>query len=89
MKTTLRINNLKCGGCANTIVSRLSELDPISEVTVDNDEHTVTFEYTDMDSLVAAAELLANLGYPVDGYSNTLSRRAKSYLSCAIGRFGG
>ena len=89
MKTTLSIHNLKCGGCANNIISRLNELKSISHVSVDNDENTVTFEYTDMDSLISAAELLAKLGYPIDGYSNTLSRKAKSYLSCAIGRFGG
>ena len=88
MKTTLRIQNLKCGGCAHTIISKLNELKGISDISVEQEEDTVSFLYKDQDNLIEAAELLAKLGYPVDGYSNTLARKAKSYLSCAIGRFG-
>ena len=88
MKTTLRIQNLKCGGCANTIITKLEELEGVNDVTVEQDEDTVSFIYNDQDNLIEAAELLANLGYPIEGYSNTLARKAKSYLSCAIGRFG-
>ena len=88
MKTTLRINNLKCGGCANTIITKLEELKGVDDVTVEHDDDTVSFTYQDQDNLIEAAELLAKLGYPIEGYSNTLARKAKSYLSCAIGRFG-
>ncbi|MBT8268964.1 MAG: heavy-metal-associated domain-containing protein [Bacteroidia bacterium] len=88
MKTTFRISNLKCGGCANTIITRLGELKGISDVSVEHEKDTVTFVYKDQDDLIEAAELLAQLGYPIEGYSNTLARKAKSYLSCAIGRFG-
>ena len=88
MKTTLRIQNLKCGGCANTIITKLSELKGVHDVTVEQEDETVSFIYDEKDHLIDAAELLAKLGYPVEGYSNTLARKAKSYLSCAIGRFG-
>ncbi len=89
MKTTLRIHNLKCGGCAKTIITKLNELKGLEDVTVESKDETVSFIYKEQDDLIKAAELLAKLGYPIDGYSNTLARKAKSYLSCAIGRFGG
>ncbi|MBT8253072.1 MAG: heavy-metal-associated domain-containing protein [Flavobacteriaceae bacterium] len=88
MKTTLSIHNLKCDGCVNTIITRLNELDGISNVIVAKEDQTVSFKFKEQDDLINAAELLAKLGYPIDGYSNTLSRKAKSYLSCAIGRYG-
>ena len=43
MENTLSIQNLKCGGCANTIITQLSKLDGISEVTVDNETSEVSF----------------------------------------------
>ena len=89
MKTTLHIQNIKCGGCANTIMSQLRKLDNVNDISVNTDDHTVTLKYGDSDDLIAAAELLSKLGYPIDGYSNSLGKKAKSYLSCAIGRFNG
>ncbi|MBT8259872.1 MAG: heavy-metal-associated domain-containing protein [Flavobacteriaceae bacterium] len=86
MKTTLVIQNLKCGGCANTVTTRLSKLENISEVIVNNDEDSVTFNYTSDEDLEKAIHLLSDLGYPVDGEANTLSKKAKSFVSCAIGR---
>ena len=43
MKNTFNIQNLKCGGCANTIVTQLSKLEGVSEVVVDNDTDEVSF----------------------------------------------
>ncbi|WP_417860148.1 heavy-metal-associated domain-containing protein [Winogradskyella sediminis] len=43
MRNTVKIQNLKCGGCANTIVTQLSKLDGISEVSVNNDTDEVSF----------------------------------------------
>ena len=86
MKTTLSIQNLKCGGCANTVITRLSQLDNISDIEVDNENSTVAFSYKDDSNLEEAIHLLSKLGYPVDGEDNTLSKKAKSFVSCAIGR---
>jgi hypothetical protein len=33
-----------------------------------------------------ATDLLSKLGYPVEGEQNPLLRKAKSYVSCAVGR---
>ena len=43
MKNILNIQNLKCGGCANTIITQLSKLDGISEVIVENETDEVSF----------------------------------------------
>ncbi len=86
MKATLEIQNLKCGGCANTIVKRLSALASVDNVSVDNDHNMVLFDYEVDDAKTSAISLLSNLGYPVIGESNSFGKKAKSYVSCAIGR---
>ena len=86
MKTKLIIQNLKCGGCANTVTTRLSQLDNISEIEVNNEDSSVAFSFIEDSNLEEAIHLLSKLGYPVDGEDNTLSKKAKSFVSCAIGR---
>jgi len=86
MNTTLAIQNLKCGGCANTIITRLNNINGIDNVVVDNDTNTVSFDYTDESILNKAMDLLSKLGYPVEGEQNPLIKKAKSYVSCAVGR---
>lgn len=86
MKTTLIIQNLKCGGCANTVISRLSELEDINDIEVNNEDNSVSFSYSNEENLNEAMSLLSKLGYPVVGEENTLGKKAKSFVSCAIGR---
>lgn len=86
MKATLEIQNLKCGGCANTIITRLSALDNINDVIVDNDNDAVTFSYKNDSDLKEATSLLSKLGYPIVGDNNPLTKKAKSFVSCAVGR---
>lgn len=86
MKTTLEIQNLKCGGCGHTISTKLAELDHIKDIIVKSEEDTVSFEFRDQTNLDEAVSLLSKLGYPVSGAPNSLSKKAKSYVSCAIGR---
>lgn len=86
MKTTLKIQNLKCHGCANTIISKLSGLDNITEIKVNNDDDTVSFSYKNDTELSDVENLLLKLGYPVIGNDNTIVTKAKSFVSCAIGR---
>ena len=85
MKTSIVVDNLKCGGCANTITKKLSALDEISNVHVDKDTSTVSYEYTD-DSIPEVVEAaLAKMGYPKEGTSS-LGQKAKSFVSCATGK---
>ena len=86
MNTTLEIQNLKCGGCANTIINKLSNLKGVQKVVVDNDTNTVSFDYENKDVLLATQDLLAKLGYPIVGEKNAITTKAKSFVSCAVGR---
>ena len=86
MKTIVHIQNLKCGGCANTITKKLNALDDVSEVSVEVEDNSVTFEYLDEHTLDVVKETLAEIGYPEDGERNSLTTKAKSYVSCAFGK---
>jgi copper chaperone CopZ len=86
METTIHIQNLKCGGCANTITKGISSIEAIQNVSVNVDESTVTFSYGTEDQLNEVKNKLKSLGYPEDGEANTLGDKAKSYVSCAIGK---
>ena len=86
MESTLEIQNLKCGGCANTIVTQLSKLDGVTEVVVNNETDQVNFSYTKEAQFNAAKKKLSDLGYPIIGEANSLPKKAKSFVSCAIGR---
>lgn len=86
MNTTLEIQNLKCSGCAHTIITKLSDLKGIQEVVVNNEDNTVTFDYKNENTLLATQEFLAKLGYPIVGEKNAITTKAKSYVSCAVGR---
>ena len=86
METTIHIQNLKCGGCANTINKGISSIEAIQNVSVNVDESTVTFSYGTEDQLNEVKNKLKSLGYPEDGEANTLGDKAKSYVSCAIGK---
>jgi len=86
MKTTIKIQNLKCSGCANTITSKLSELSNISNVKVNVDEAKVELDYFNELDLENAKEVLKSIGYPEVGEVNSLGTKAKSYVSCAIGK---
>ena len=44
MNTTILIQNLKCGGCANTITTKISTLENISNVIVNVEDSSVSFE---------------------------------------------
>jgi copper chaperone CopZ len=85
MNTSIIVDNLKCGGCANTITKKLSVLEGITNVNVDKDTSTISYDYAD-DTLVEVVETtLAKLGYPKQGTSS-LGQKAKSYISCATGK---
>ena len=86
MKTTLHIQNLKCGGCANTIKNKLSHLDGVENIKIDTTTDSVAFSHENADTLNRAKDLLSKLGYPVIGDKNALTTKVKSYLSCAMGR---
>ena len=84
----IEIDNLKCGGCARSILKGLSEVAGVSEVEVDRDQQAVRFN--GQESVRAqVADKLRSMGYPEKGSLQGLQAgvaSAKSFVSCAIGR---
>lgn len=85
MKQQVIIQNLKCGGCAHTIKTELAKLDDISEVDVHEDTSIVEFNNLS-DDASTVIERLDELGYPIENDPNNILKKAKSYVSCAVGR---
>ena len=85
MMTVIKIENLKCGGCAATIKKGLLSIENVSDVLVDaaNDTVSITSENVLIDVI---KEKLSKLGYPEVGDKNTIVHKAKSFVSCAVGR---
>jgi copper chaperone len=86
MKSLLVLQNLKCTGCASTISSKLTDFDFVHSVLIDVDASTVEVIYELETNLPILQEALRKLGYPVVGEVNSLTTKAKSYVSCAIGK---
>ena len=83
--TVIKIENLKCGGCAATIKKGLLSIENVSDVLVDvaNDTVSITSENVLIDVI---KEKVSKLGYPEVGDKNTIVHKAKSFVSCAVGR---
>ncbi|MGD8346357.1 MAG: heavy metal-associated domain-containing protein [Lysobacterales bacterium] len=88
MSYDVSVENIKCGGCANTIRTRLEKLDGIDSVTVDVESGRVTVD-GDGNTRQNVIERLASLGYPETGSVEGIrsaTAKAKSFVSCAVGR---
>lgn len=84
----IEIENLKCGGCARSILNGLAEMSGVSNVEVDQENKRVKFSGEEA-SRAQVAEKLRSMGYPEKGTLVGLSAgvaNAKSFVSCAIGR---
>lgn len=86
MKSVLRINNLRCGGCANTISNQLLKNAEVEKVEVSHEDSSVTVEHLESISVDALAEQLAKIGYPLVGDENSILTKAKGLKSCMIGK---
>jgi copper chaperone len=84
----IEIDNLKCGGCAATILKGLNSIDGVSQVKVDPVAHAVELK-APASLRSAVIEQLRQMGYPEKGTMSGIQAglaNAKSYVSCAIGR---
>ncbi len=81
----IKIANLKCGGCATTITKELLKLEGIDQVSVNNNNDSVTVTYKD-DVRDTILQKLHQLGYPEATEKNGLLLQLKSYSSCMIGK---
>ena len=82
------IENLKCHGCAATIVKALNKFEVVENVEVDIERSSVGISFNGNDNHIMEFKIkLSRLGYPEKGH-NTAVSVAKSYVSCAVGRVG-
>lgn len=92
MLSTVEVNNVRCSGCANTIIKTL-EKEGFEDVAVDLscEPRKVTVNANNGALLAQLRPILRKLGYPLYDEENSLgdsiSLKAKSFVSCAIGKF--
>ena len=86
MKGNIEIQNLKCGGCASTITKKIEKIAGVDTVSVEVESSTLLFVYKEEIQLQRVVKVLSDIGYPVVGAENTMTSKAKSYVSCAIGK---
>lgn len=90
MSFSVAVENIKCGGCANTIRKRMTEIAGVAGAEVDIEQGVV---HIDGDDAVRATvvEALHAAGYPEIGSAAglaALKAKANSFVSCAVGRMG-
>ncbi|ATA72636.1 MULTISPECIES: heavy-metal-associated domain-containing protein [Capnocytophaga] len=83
MKHEIVVENIKCGGCINSIKTALLKIEGVQEVHVDKETETVSVEGTVDKTILVKA--LSKLGYSEKGNNNFI-QKAKSYVSCAMGK---
>jgi copper chaperone CopZ len=80
----IQVENIKCGGCINSIKKELMNIRGITAVDVSKETETVELYGTSIDR-EEAINKLAEMGYPEKG-NNSLLSKAKSFISCAVGK---
>ena len=89
MKQTFEVINVKCGGCASTLTEKLKDEFGTVEVNLEVEPRqiTVDIEENQLDDLAVA---LKKLGYPLVseemGFVDSTTAKAKSFVSCAVGK---
>ncbi len=63
MSYEISAQNIKCGGCASTIIENLNQLDAVNDCQVDVETGVVSVD-ADESSREQVTQLLAKLGYP-------------------------
>lgn len=89
MTKVFEVENIKCGGCMNSIRKGLEQIPGVRSAQAENEQGSVTVDFDENKLLPEAiAHKLADLGYPLVG-ENNFGKKAKSYVSCMIGRVSG
>ncbi len=92
MKHSIEVENIKCGGCANSIkkgLIRVLENTPAEQIDINLESGTVSYEFPDNSQNEAIKAKLLKMGYPEKGSIEGLkavASKAKSFASCAVGR---
>lgn len=90
MKKSYEVFNIKCGGCAGTVKSKLKDRFPDIEVSLESDPRVVSATINSDEEEKYLLQTLKSLGYPsihedLGGLEGALLK-GKSFVSCAIGK---
>ena len=89
MKQTFEVINVKCGGCAGTLKDKLKNDFGEVEVDLNVEPRKITLDIED-ENIEALASALKKLGYPLVtedmGFIDSTTAKAKSFVSCAVGK---
>ena len=83
---TIHVENLKCGGCANTIKKGLISIDGIETINIEVEKSEVSINSDNEVIIASAIKKLSSMGYPQVGDPNSMLKKAQSYVSCAVGK---
>ena len=83
MEQLFVVENIKCGGCENTIKKALKKIPQVEDVVITVATGMIKVNGTANRDIIV--NKLYDLGYPQEG-ENSFVSKAKSYLSCAIGK---
>jgi copper chaperone CopZ len=89
MIQTFEIINVKCAGCAGTLKEKLFKQFGEVEVDLEVEPRQITLDIEEK-NIPLLGEALKKLGYPFVteqmGFVDSTSAKAKSFVSCAIGK---
>jgi copper chaperone len=86
---TIAVDNLKCGGCENTIKTALKKMKGVEKVFINTESGEVNVVHDAGVTRHMITRTLKSLGYPETGTTeglDALLTNAKSFVSCATGR---
>jgi copper chaperone CopZ len=90
MKKSYEVLNIKCSGCANRVKQALSEKFENVDVDLEKMPRIVTVDINNEEDEEYFKDTLKSLGYPLasdeTGSLEKVSLKAKSFVSCAIGK---
>ncbi|MCB4743319.1 MAG: heavy-metal-associated domain-containing protein [Sulfurovum sp.] len=89
MIQTFKVQNVKCGGCAHTLKEKLRPLFGEVEVDLEKEPRQIMLDIEES-QIEILSKILKEIGYPFVGekmgFMESGSAKAKSFISCAIGK---
>ncbi|MCB4747271.1 MAG: heavy-metal-associated domain-containing protein [Sulfurovum sp.] len=84
-----KVQNVKCGGCAHTLKEKLRPLFGEVEVNLEKEPRQIMLDIEES-QIETLSKILKEMGYPFVGekmgFMESGSAKAKSFISCAIGK---
>lgn len=85
MNFEIKVENIKCGGCANSIKTSLQKIEGVKDVEVQIEEGNVQITGDESLDKSLIISKLKSMGYPEPGKGSGITT-ATSFVSCMIGR---